>query len=229
MGKKTGLQLALLVVMASASDVRAHAQAPDAHTQAPDDALTAQVEAQLTSGIEATGAEAAIAALGEAGERALRAVFERAAAPYYVRLRALSAMQVFTTEATARYFETLVRASQHPAEGADRWGELHPARSALVLRRALEGLIAAGALLQPQLDLAAVTSCLTHGDAHVRRTAADLLATVEARGSARERKLEGGMVEQALTKQLVRERSRMVRGRLERALTSRSVRPEVPR
>lgn len=177
--------------------------------------MTERVEALLAAGIEPSEARHTIMALGPAGELALVEVFEREGAARYVRLRALSMLQSFESEATARYFAALVEAARAPSE---RLGALHPARSPLVLRRALEGLVPTGRLLTPPLDVGAVSHCLQHADPHVRRAAAQLLAT-----------FDDGRSQQALTMQLSRERSRMVRGTLEHALTSRSARRPSPR
>ncbi len=234
--RKTGRWAAVLLAAAAFTGaVHAQAQAGawgQVNGIARQAALTRQVEALLRAGVEATDFEAAVVALGEAGEQALRAVFERADALAYVRLRALAALQGFETEGTARYFEALVRAAQPPTVEARtgalernfdaRLGELHPARSPLVLRRALEGLIALHAHFQLRLDAAALAGCLAHGDAHVRRAAADLSLALDDRPGADE-------IAQALRAQLVRERSTMVRGHLEKALTSRPVRPAGPR
>jgi hypothetical protein len=170
--------------------------------------LIARVEATLASGVEASSAHDAVVAFGDQGERALRAVFEREGAPLYVRLRALGVLAQFPTEETARYFERLIRAAQRPDASL---GALHPARSPLVLRRALEGLTPLVALLRPPPKLEDFAFCLAHAEAHVRRAAADLLAELEVSG-----------VDAVLTKRLQREPSRMVRGRVQQALTSRS-------
>jgi hypothetical protein len=187
-----------------------------AHEQAAVElALANSVESWLGAGYEASGVEQKIAALGDSGERALRAVFERETAQRYVRLRALSALQTFETESTALYFAALVLAARVPDRSL---GELHPARSAAVLRRALEGLRGTAPLLGARLDRDALTACLLHADAHVRKVATEVLAT-----------LEGSDVDRTLDRQLATERSRMVRGSVSRALTSRSARSPAPR
>jgi hypothetical protein len=182
--------------------------APVESAEAQEWALIRRVEATLEAGVETNQAEDAILALGEQGERAVRAVFERDGAPVYVRLRALSLLSRFETEESARYLERLIMAAQQPDESL---GALHPARSSLVLRRALEGLLPVAELLDPQPKLDALSFCLAHRDAHVRKAAADLLA-----------KLESREVDLVLAKQLTNERSAMVRGRVQHALTSRS-------
>ena len=180
------------------------------------DDLVQQIEALLTAGIEPNEQHASIAALGPAAEQALLQVFEREQAPRYVRLRALSALPSFHTASAARYLERLVRAAP---QRDDPWlGALHPARSPLVLRRALEGLIDTASTLQPALAAEPVSACLAHADAHVRERAARLLETLDGRG-----------VDQALTQHLARERSLMVRGRLQQSITSRSARRPAPR
>jgi len=201
--------LALAVTLALASTMLARI------ARANPDALSARVEELLSAGVEASGAHAAILALGEAGAQALIAVFERSEAARFVRLRALSELQRFESETSARYFEGLVRKA---AVDDGRLGELHPARSPLVLRRALEGLVPTARSLSPPPPLALLAPCLEHPDAHVRRLASTLLATLDDRA-----------VEPALTKQLSHERSRMVRASLERGLTGRSALRAAPR
>ena len=202
------------------------ADAPSA-AQATDSQLRAQVLALLTAGVEPGGAHERIAVLGEPGERALRGVFEDQSVPRFVRLRALAVLASFKTAATAHYFEALVQAARtvdaRPATGEPKQtaalGDLHPARSALVLRRALDVLRELAPLLGPKPDTEAVTACLSHPDAHVRKAAAALLATL------------GGpaQIDRALAERLTHERSRMVRTSVEHALTSRSARSTDPR
>jgi hypothetical protein len=179
------------------------------------DALAARVELLLGAGVESSGAHDAILALGEAGALALIAVFERAEAARFVRLRALSELQRFESETSARYFATLVQRASAPDTGL---GDLHPARSALVLRRALEGLIPTARSLTPAPPLTLFSACLEHPDAHVRKAASAVLSTLDDRG-----------VEPVMTKQLNQERSRMVRASLERGLTNRSALRRAPR
>lgn len=172
------------------------------------DELTIQVESWLAAGIESTGAHAKILALGDRGERALVNVFEREAAPRYVRLRALSELGSFGTEASARYLLSLVNRARTPDASL---GDLHPARSALALRRALDGLVETARLLRDRQPLDDVSWCLSHPDAHVRRMASEVLATLDDSAS-----------QQALQKHLPNERSRMVRGSVTRALAVRA-------
>ena len=153
--------------------------------------------------------------MGPARGASAHQVFERDDAARYVRLRALSVLQSFRTERAARYFEDLVRAAANPES---RLGALHPARSPLVLRRALEGLLETSSVLRPALALAPVSACLTHADPHVRRLAAQVLAT-----------LDDAEVDKMLNARLSRERSAMVRGSLQQGLTSRSARRAAPR
>jgi hypothetical protein len=173
--------------------------------------LAIQVESWLSAGVEGSAAHEKIAALGDAGELALQSVFEREAAPRYVRLRALSELGSFGTEASALYLAALVHRAQKPDASL---GDLHPGRSALALRRALEGLIETGRSLGPQLPVDDVAWCLQHPDAHVRRVASDVLAT-----------LDGSAAQHALQKHLPTERSRMVRGSVTRALSVRAAQP----
>jgi hypothetical protein len=222
---KPGLLLlgALVVaVVCATSMVRAHAQeppssAPPRERAAPASAsplsahdveLTIQVESWLTAGIETSGAHDKILALGDRGERALVGVFEREAAPRYVRLRALSELGSFGTEASALYLLWLV----HRARTPDTWlGDLHPSRSPLALRRALEGLVETAHLLGAHQPLDDVSWCLSHPDAHVRRVASNVLATLDDSASR-----------DALQKHLASERSRMVRSSVTRALAVRA-------
>ena len=185
-------------------------------TSRADEALNQRVEALLTAGIETEAQHASIASLGAGAQQALMQVFEREAAPRYVRLRALSALATFGTSTGARYFERLVRAAERRD---DSWlGPLHPARSPLVLRRALEGLLETARTVVPALDAAPISACLAHPDAHVRDRAARLLELLDDPSAG-----------QALIMHLTRERSPMVRGRLQQAITSRSARRVAPR
>jgi len=206
---------ALLVGFVCVASSEAHAQA-DLGTgasmpRASSAELAIQVESWLSAGIEGSAAHGKIVALGDAGESALQSVFEREAAPRYVRLRALSELGSFGTEASALYLAALVHRAQKPDAAL---GDLHPGRSALALRRALEGLVETGRLLGRQLPVDDVVWCLGHPDAHVRRVASDVLAT-----------LDGSAAQQALQKHLPTERSRMVRGSVTRALSVRAAQP----
>lgn len=211
---------------------------PTLRAGADDATLAKRVEALLSAGVEPSAADATIVALGEPGELALRSVFEREGAPRFVRLRALGVLASFETESTAHYFQALVQAAAAPTE---RLGALHPARSPLVLRRALEGLLPTARLLlaasparpseRSALDVDAVMRCLSHEDPHVRRVAAQLLASLPSEGKSldahdptREQRID-----QALGSQLMRERSRMVRSSVEHAITSRSARARAQR
>jgi hypothetical protein len=196
-GRRGVVSFAALVFFLTTSTVHAEA-----------DELTIQVESWLSAGIESSGAHDKIVALGDRGERALQGVFEREAAPRYVRLRALSELGSFGTEASALYLLGLVHRARTPDASL---GDLHPARSALALRRALEGLVETARLLSAGQPLDDVSWCLSHPDAHVRRVASDVLATLDDDAS-----------QQALQKHLPSERSRMVRGSVTRALAVRA-------
>lgn len=207
---RAGVRLALL------AGLLAHALTVAAARAEPVDAAVVQkVEALLAAGAEPSEQRSVIVAMGAPGEQALMRVFERDEAPRYVRLRALSVLQSFRTESAARYFEALVRAS---AQDEPRLGALHPARSPMVLRRALQGLLETAQALQPPLAPEPVSACLAHGDPHVRKLAARLLAT-----------LDGAEVDRMLNARLARERSLMVRGTLQQQLASRSARRAVSR
>ena len=214
----TRLGAAWVVALACTTAGSVHAQVAQRQTppmQAGDE-VTRRVEAALSAGIEPAGATESIVALGAEGERALIAVFERGEAPRYVRLRALGTLGAFETESAARYLESLVRRS---AREEPSLGDLHPARSPLVLRRALDGLRTSAKRTKVKLDLPPITACLAHEDAHVRKSAAELLATLG----------DGAEIDRALQKRLASEPSKMVRGSLSRALTDRSARLAAPR
>ena len=179
-------------------------------------ALADHLEQLFAAGIEASSAHGVALSLGSAGERALIELFERTSAARYVRLRALIALLDFESSASARYFERLVAAAHAPKDG---WlGELHPARSSLVLRRALEGLRQNAHLLEKPPALDPIARSAAHADAHVRRAASGVLAVLGDRRATA-----------VLSARLESERSRMVRASLERALTSRSARQTAPR
>jgi hypothetical protein len=183
------------------------------------DDVVARVEQLLAAGVEASDAYSTILALADEGERALIALFEREQSSRYVRLRALGALTLFESERSTRYLERLVRA----AFAAESWlGELHPARSPLVLRRALDGLRTNPRLAAAPIALEPVALCLGHADAHVRRAASELLAELAS-------PVADPRVERVLYQQLAGERSRMVRASLARAITSRSVALRAPR
>ncbi|MDB4991289.1 MAG: hypothetical protein JWN04_6467 [Myxococcaceae bacterium] len=209
MGKRRARALCLAVAFCASGAALGQARADDVE-------LTARVEALLAAGVEPGAAHATVAALGAEGARALERVFEHQAAPRYVRLRALSVLASFESSEVARYFEALIEAAQTPTASLD---ELHPARSSLVLRRALEALRPLAGLLDREPALEAVTRCLTNRDPHVRRAAAELLATLAPSST----------IDRALGVQLASEPSRMVHSSLERALTSRSARSQAPR
>lgn len=175
-----------------------------------DDALLSRVEATLTAGVEASSAHDAILVLGAAGRTALQQVFAKSAAPSHTRLRALSLLAELGDASTAQLFAQLVRDASMPPSQAD---PLHPARSPLVLRRALEGLLRLAPVHAPPLDTAELAQALSHHDAHVRKAAADLLAALSDEDA-----------ERVLVQRLEGERSTMVRERLQRALTSRLAR-----
>lgn len=183
------------------------------HAQVPLDPLTQKVESWLSAGIEPAGVHDRLLALGFAGEHALQQIFEREAAARFVRLRALGMLQSFETETAALYFAALVRAAEAPDASL---GDLHPARSPLVLRRALEGLREHAQLLGTRLSAGDVSACLSHHDAHVRRAAAQLAETLTQDAS------EPSELDRALVQRRAHERSRMVRASVDRALHVRA-------
>jgi hypothetical protein len=173
-----------------------------------EDTLT-RVEALLSAGIEPSGAHDAIVALGAEGERALWTLYGDANTTRVVRLRALSELARFASVQTAQGFAGLIRA----ARGQPSLDPLHPARSPVVLRRALDGLAAIAAQVAPGIDASELGFALNHQDAHVRRAATELLALLDA-----------GDVDAAISQRLVRDPSRMVRATAQRAQRARASR-----
>jgi hypothetical protein len=173
---------------------------------AQDEATVAHVEALLRDGVEPAGTEEKLLALGQPGERALWRLFETPTAARYVRLRALSALSWFETTETAQRIVALVRSAQGEP-GAD---PLHPAHSVVVLQRALESLTQiAQSGVRPTIRASELEFALGHADAHVRRAAATLLASIDG-------------ADPLLARQLARESSRMVRASVERAISLRA-------
>lgn len=163
-----------------------------------------RVEALLSAGIEPSGAHDAISSLGEAGELALWQLYERPSTVRYVRLRALNELSRFHTALTAQGFSALVRDA---------------ASSPVVLRRALDGLIALAPDVKPPLAASELTFALEHRDAHVRKAASQLLALLD----------DGD----ALLERFSTDRSAMVRASALRAravrITNQSAVPTSPR
>jgi len=171
--------------------------------------LAVRIERWLASGVEPGSAHAQITALGDDAELALIDLFQRKDATRLVRLRALTELASFDDPIAAAYLHELVRAAREPTA----WlGELHPARSSLVLRRALSGLTLSGHWLHPNLDMMAVSACLDHSDPHVRRAAANSLSRAGA----------SAIADRALIARRATDRSRMVRASAEDALQTRT-------
>jgi hypothetical protein len=167
-----------------------------------DDALT-QVEAWLGAGIEPAGVHEQILALGAAGEEALWTLYGDASKSRVVRLRALGELALFATPRTARGLAALVRTPASDALG----------RSPLALRRALDGLSVIAETVGTGLAASDLKPMLAHPDAHVRKSAARLLAVVDR-----------GDVDGALSALANRDPSRMVRATAQRAQTVRASR-----
>lgn len=165
----------------------------------------------LAMGVETSVPASAYAALGDEGTRALIAIFERTSAPKHVRLRALAALAELNDERAARYLVRLVEARDAAHMAA--LGELHPARSAGVLRRAMRGLAGRPGLLRS----ASVLPYLTHRDASIRAAAVRLLAHHPEPA-----------VTAALRARLQSESARAVREALANALRDRSAPPASP-
>ncbi len=173
-----------------------------------------QVETLLGLGVETSVPVDAYAALGEAGTRALISIFGRGASPRHIRLRALSALARLSSRGdaqAARYLLTLVSARE---DRMTTLGELHPARSAVVLRRTLRGL---GPHAQ-KISSPNLLRYLTHRDARVRAATVRLLA-----------RKDEPEVTTALRAQRERELSREVLEALGEALRDRSALPAAPR
>jgi hypothetical protein len=165
-----------------------------------DDVLT-RVETLLSSGIEPAGAHEQIMALGSAGEDALWTLYGDGAKPRVVRLRALSELARFATVRTAQGFAAIVRQAPSAKD--------LPA-SPLVLRRALDGLIAIE--LSSGIAPSELSYVLHHQDAHVRKAAATLLAKLD------------GDVDGTLQAIVAHDPSRMVRATAQRARAQRIAR-----
>ncbi|MET0286395.1 MAG: hypothetical protein ABW352_18080 [Polyangiales bacterium] len=164
------------------------------------DETVAQVERLLGAGPEPAVVHDRIVALGSAGEQALWELYEDTSKSDVVRLRALSELSLFPTPRTASGLAALVRA---PATG----------RTAMELRRALDGLTTLAETVPTGLAAGDLQHLLTHANAHVRKSAAKLLGVIDR-----------GDVEGALAALAQRDPSRMVRATAQRAQTVRASR-----
>ncbi|HEX5658239.1 MAG TPA: hypothetical protein VFX59_13645 [Polyangiales bacterium] len=167
-----------------------------------DDVLT-RVEAWLSAGIEPAGVHEQLRALGSAGEEALWTLYADARKSRVVRLRALGELAGFPSARTAGGLAAIVRAAPSSQDTL--------ARSPLVLRRALDGLSAIGETLPLGIEASELSFVASHPDAHVRKAAAKLLATVEH-------------ADVQLSALATRDPSRMVRASAQRSQTMRAQR-----
>jgi hypothetical protein len=174
-----------------------------------DDVLT-RVESWLRAGIEPAGVHEQLHALGGAGEEALWTLYADSAKSRIVRLRALGELAGFTTLRTAEGLSAIVRAAPTARDPL--------ARSPLALRRALDGLSAIGETLPLTIEASELSFVANHPDAHVRKAAAKLLATVEH-----------GDVQGTLSTLAARDPSRMVRASAQRAQSTRASRLKLQR
>ena len=189
--------LSLLVVGA-----RARAEDTAAQTEA-------KARTMLAAGIDQVVSPQVLAQLGPALPDALIAIFSRSGEARHVRLRALSMLTHFEGVRVTQLFARLVHEGG-AAPSANFPDPLHPARSSLVLQRAIAG--AARHLTDASaLDL---TRLLGHQDANVRATVVLALSDYDRAD-----------VRAALRLQLTRESSPLVL----RALTDRSARLRAPR
>jgi hypothetical protein len=131
----------------------------------------------LTLGVEKPASLGRLRAEGAAEVAALIAVYEDGSLPRHARLRALGVLADSPRPEARSYLEGLVRAAGEAAGASD---ELHPARAAGVVLRALRGF----RRTPSALPTAALAGCLRHGQAAVRAEAVLLLKaqhTPEAR------------------------------------------------
>jgi hypothetical protein len=143
----------------------------------------------LTLGVEKPASLGRLHATEAADVAALIAVYEDSALPRHARLRALGVLADSPRPEARSYLQGLVRAAGEPGGAGD---ELHPARAAGVVLRALRGFRRAPAAL----PTAALAGCLRHGQAAVRAEAVLLL---QAQHSPEARRLleAHGAVEQS--------------------------------
>ncbi len=163
-----------------------------------DDALST-IEKWLSAGIEPVHVDEQVLALGRAGEEALWTLYGDASKSRVVRLRALSELALFATPRTAGGLASMVRAPRDELS-----------RSPLALRRALDGLSAIAERTSTGVQAGDLVHLLAHPDAHVRKSAAKLLALVD------------GDVQPALSQLAERDPSHMVRSTAQRAQATRA-------
>ncbi len=185
-------------------------------------ALETRARELLAAGVEQSVSPQTLAKLGPELPDALLAIFERTSEARYVRLRALSMLSHFPQPRVTQLFLRLVHEGVTPAATALE-DALHPGRSALVLRRAIESIATRRAPqleLEPQLELD-LTRALAHANAQVRRA-----AVLTLHEHMHERKAAG--LQRLLAAQLARESSPMVIDTI-KALRDRSARSQAPR
>lgn len=162
----------------------------------------------LSLGVEESVSVQSLAALGPELTPALLTIFARTSEARHVRLRALSMLSHFDD---ARITALLVRlVHEGVAQGPSTSDPLHPSRSSLVLRKAIEGIT----LRKVPALSGDLSRALEHGDAQVRRAAVLAL-----------REIANEKVERTLSLQLTRETSPLVLA----VLRDRSVRSQGPR
>lgn len=167
-----------------------------------------EVRAMLGAGVEQAPFLARLEAPGESLSQTLIDLFSATEEAHYVRLRALSVLGRRSDAVAARFLLKLLHESgSGRPNGPDA---LHPSRSSLVLRRAIDGL-APRKLADAEADL---TLCLRHHDAGVRGA-----AVIALLGYGRP------STERSLTLHLAHETSARVR----LLITDRSALPRAPR
>jgi hypothetical protein len=176
-----------------------------------DEPLNARVLALLEAGIETWPEPALFASLGPDVVPALIAAFERDDAAPHARLRALDALAALDDP---RCTTLLLRVIASAGDGRSE-NSVPLTRSALSLRRALEGLSQRELRVR---DAERALPLLQHADESVRAAAARVLVM---RGSKQTRA--------ALEASLQHEPSAQVRAALTAALTGRSARGRAPR
>jgi len=192
-----GMRAALLTWLIVVSTVQADARG-----------MVAEVRALLEAGVEETVSPEQLARLGPDVSTALVAVYETRDAPRHVRLRAVTALGRRSDEAASHFLLKLLHAGTQRAPALG--DPLHPARSALVLRRAIEGLT----LRRLSAAEADLTLSLSHRDTWVRSAAVKALSAYA-----------NPATERSLTLHLERETSARVR----RLITDRSAPRAAPR
>lgn len=138
-------------------------------------------------------------------EQALIACFQREDLPRHARLRALDVLASLPSPRVEQLFRSLLEARTKRREPG---AALPLSQSIATLRRALSGLCALGAELEPEL----LARYLTHADVGIRLAAVQLAARQPGARAV-------------LEKQRARERSPRVKRAIEAALRDRTARP----